>query len=348
MEKDFWDIKIGDFKKGPKNKITDIKGIKVGHVTYDDGDIKTGVTAIIPHEGNIFREKLVAASHVINGFGKSTGLIQIDELGTLETPIILTNTLAVGKASSGLVSYMLSENDDIGLTTGTVNPIVLECNDGYLNDIRKPTIQEKDVFDAIKNASEDFEEGAVGSGTGMICYKLKGGIGSSSRIIEIDGKEYTLGILVMTNFGRLKDLIVDGNPLGEMIEDYEKPNDEKDQGSIITILATDIPLSHRQLSRVIRRVQSGIARTGSYTSSQSGEVVIGFSTANRLLHYEKSSFIDLKCLSEEKIDLVFQATVFATQEAILKSLYNAETKTGLNNRVINSIRKYDDLWIKTK
>jgi len=181
-------IIIGSIPTGKNNSITDVKGVKVGHKTLNNGNIKTGVTAVVPHEGNIFKEKLIAACHVINGFGKSTGLVQIEELGTLETPIILTNTLSVGTAHEALVRYMLENNDDIGDTTGTVNPVICECNDGEINDIRGLHVKKEDVFDAIKSADVEFEEGNVGAGTGMICYDLKGGIGSSSRVIELDDK----------------------------------------------------------------------------------------------------------------------------------------------------------------
>lgn len=182
------DINLGRIKKGQKNLITDVPGVKVGHVTLNHGEIKTGVTAILPHGGNMFKEKVMASSSVINGFGKSLGLVQIDELGTIETPIIMTNTLSVGTAATGLVKYMLEQNDDIGKTTGTVNSVVVECNDGFLNDIRGLHVKEDHVFEAIENAKEDFEEGSVGAGTGMSCFQLKGGIGSSSRVVELDGK----------------------------------------------------------------------------------------------------------------------------------------------------------------
>ena len=187
----------------------------------DNGNIKTGVTAIIPHSDNIFREKLICSSYVINGFGKSVGLVQINELGTLETPIILTNTLSVGTCSTALVKYMLKENDDIGVTTGTVNPVVCECNDGYLNDIRGLHVKEEDVFDATENAEINFKEGNIGAGTGMSCYQLKGGIGSASRVLKLDDKEYTIGSLVLSNFGLKEDLLVDGIKVGEKILEKE-------------------------------------------------------------------------------------------------------------------------------
>ena len=201
-------LKIGRGTPGPRNLITDVPGVTVGHVTIRDGaDVNTGVTAILPHQGNIFQDKVMAASAVINGFGKSMGLVQVEELGTIETPIIMTNTLSIGTAATGLIKYMLQQNEDIGVKTGTVNPLVCECNDGRLNDIRGLHVKEEHVFEAIANCSEDFEEGVVGSGTGMCCLGLKGGIGSASRIVPVDGKDYTVGALVMSNFGGAGNLI---------------------------------------------------------------------------------------------------------------------------------------------
>lgn len=190
-------ITIGRMKPGRQNSITDIEGVKVGHVTLHDGDIRTGITALLPHDGNIFRDKVMASSCVINGYGKSMGLIQIDEVGTIETPIVLTNTFSIGAAFDGVVEYMLNHNDDIGRTTGTVNPVVCECNDDYLNDIRKRKIEKSHVLDAIRNAEMEFEEGSVGAGTGMSCLGLKGGIGTSSRVMELNGREYVLGSLFL-------------------------------------------------------------------------------------------------------------------------------------------------------
>lgn len=336
-------INIGNLPNGINNSITDVPGVKVGHKTYDDGNIKTGVTAIIPHSGNIFKDKLVAASHIINGFGKTTGLVQVDELGTLETPIILTNTLSVGAAHQGLIKYMLKYNLDIGTTTGTVNPIIAECNDGELNTIRELHIKPEDIFLAIKNANEHFEEGNIGAGTGMICYELKGGIGSASRLIDLDGKEYTIGILVLSNFGSLKDLRLDGKHIGPEIKlliDDLSPREE--QGSIISILATDIPLSSRQLKRIIKRINNGIARTGGYTSNGSGEISIGFSTANIISHYESKDIVTIKIINENKIDQVFRGVVEATEEAIVNSLICSTTTIGRDNKKVYSLVDFID------
>ena len=271
-------IKIGRGTPGKRNLITDVPGVKVGHVTVRDGaDINTGVTAILPHEGNIFQDKVMAASCIINGFGKTMGLVQVEELGTIETPIVMTNTLSIGTAANALIKYMLQQNEDIGVKTGTVNPLICECNDGVLNDIRGLHVTEDHVFQALANCGEEFEEGVVGSGTGMCCLGLKGGIGSASRIVKLDDQEYTVGALVMSNFGGAGRLMIEGRHMGQEIKD--KLEAQQDKGSIIMLIATDIPLSERQLKRVARRAGVGLARTGSYYGNGSGDIAIAFTTA---------------------------------------------------------------------
>ena len=337
-------LKIGKLQKGKNNLITDVKGVKVGHKTLDNGNIKTGVTAIIPHSDNIFREKLICSSYVINGFGKSVGLVQINELGTLETPIILTNTLSVGTCSTALVKYMLKENDDIGVTTGTVNPVVCECNDGYLNDIRGLHVKEEDVFDAIENAEINFKEGDIGAGTGMSCYQLKGGIGSASRVLKLDDKEYTIGSLVLSNFGLKEDLLVDGIKVGEKI--LEKESEELEKGSIIIILATDIPMNERQLKRIAKRVPIGLARTGSHIGNGSGDIVIAFSTANRIKHYEYRDIVSIKIINENIIDKVFRGVIECVEEAVISSLLHSEKTIGTSEHKRESLKKYIDYLVK--
>lgn len=349
------DINIGKLKKGKNNLITDVSGVKVGHVTIKDGDINTGVTAILPHTGNMFKDKVMASSFVINGFGKSIGLVQVDELGTIETPIILTNTLSVGTASTALVKYMMKQNSDIGDTTGTVNCTVCECNDGYLNDIRGLHVEEKHVFEAIKNADVLFDEGDVGGGTGMVCYKLKGGIGSSSRVVELDGKEYTLGAMVMTNCGLKEDLIINGRKFGkEIIEidnniekrkdinnsEDKNSTDETEKGSIIMIIATDIPLSERQLKRVCKRSAAGLARTGSNFGNGSGDICVAFTTANKIKHYNDNNIEEFKMVSDNNIDVVFRAAIESVEEAILSSLFHAHTVVGRKDHTIKCIKEY--------
>lgn len=337
IDKDF-NLSIGSIKKGSKNLITDVPGVKVGHVTLNDGKIKTGVTAILPHGKNIFKEKVMAASSVINGFGKSIGLVQIDELGTIETPIIMTNTLSVGTAATGLIRYMLSQNEDIGNTTGTVNCTVVECNDGYLNDIRGLHVKEEHVFEAIENARCDFEEGSVGAGTGMSCYQLKGGIGSSSRILTLDNKDYTVGSLVLSNFGLKHDLMIDGRKLGKEIESKESLELEK--GSIIIIIATDIPLNERQLKRVSKRATISLGRTGSYLGNGSGDISIAFTTANKINHYEENDLITIGSINENKIDMVFRAVIECVEESVISSMIHSKDTVGRDGNKRDSILNY--------
>ena len=332
-------IKIGRGTPGARNLITDVPSVKVGHVTIRDGaDVNTGVTAILPHEGNLFQEKVMASSCVINGFGKTMGLVQVEELGTIETPIIMTNTLSIGTAANALIKYMLQQNEDIGVKTGTVNPLVCECNDGVLNDIRGLHVKEEHVFEALANCSEEFEEGVVGSGTGMCCLGLKGGIGSASRIVKLDDKEYTVGALVMSKFGGAGRLLIEGRHMGQEIKD--KLEAQQDKGSIIMLIATDIPLTERQLKRVARRAGVGLARTGSYYGNGSGDIAIAFTTANRVPHYSKTAVMDIKMISDNKIDPVFDMAAEAVEEAIISSLYHAETTTGRAGKVKYGLRDF--------
>lgn len=312
-------------KKGKLNLISDVTGVKVGHKTLSDGDIQTGVTIIKPSNDNIFQNKLVAASCVLNGFGKTSGLVQIDELGTLESYIGLTNTLSVGTVQQALVKQMVKENEDIGTTTGTVNVVVGECNDGYLNDIRGCHVSQQDVFDALGDCKEEFELGSVGAGRGMSCFQMKGGIGSSSRVIELDNQEYTVGALVLSNFGLKKNFIIDT---------IEQPDlDELEKGSIIMVIATDIPMSDRQLKRVCKRMPVALARTGSHMGNGSGDIAIAFSTGNVISHYQEDSFLQIKCVHEDKMDYIFDAAIEACQEAIMSSLYHNQTVQGRDGNV---------------
>ena len=325
------------FTSGQQNTITDVAGVSVGHVTYADGAHQTGVTAIKAHPGNHFQEKLPAAVHVINGFGKSTGLVQIAELGQLETPIILTNTLSVGTCLQGLVEEMLAENPDIGDTTGTVNGVVCECNDGHLNAIRTQIITQNDVHTALQNTSTHFARGAVGAGRGMSCYELSGGIGSASRIVTINEQAYTLGVLVLSNFGRLPDLTIDGQRVGEQIQAQSM---HEDKGSIIVIVATDAPLDSRQLERVIKRTAVGIERTGSYIGNGSGEIALGFSTAQKIPHYAPQSTMSWEILHEDSLEQLFAATAEATEAAVIDSLLQAETVIGRDGNTRKSLNDY--------
>jgi D-aminopeptidase len=335
-------IKIGTLPSGERNSITDVEGITVGHSTISDGDIQTGVTSILPHSGNIFQEKVTGALYTINGFGKTIGSIQIEELGTIETPIVLTNTLAVGVGVQGVIEYTLQNNPEIGRTTGTVNAVVCECNDMILNDIRKVSITKEDVLKSIGQASIEFDEGNVGAGTGMVCFGLKGGIGSSSRVISIQNNTYTIGALVLTNFGKLENLTISGKLVGPLIKEQIEniQMDEREKGSIIMIIATDIPLNERQLKRVLKRTTIGLSKTGSYIGHGSGDIALGFTTANKKSHEDKSLFTNNQTIQDHYLDVVFQGTADATEEAILNSLFSSNTTVGRNRQKIYSLREF--------
>ncbi len=336
-------IKIGEFKPGELNKISDVEGVTVGHATLDTDIYKTGVTVINPSENNIFLHKYVAASHVLNGFGKTTGLIQLNELGQLESLIALTNTLNVGKVQDALVEYMLEKTRKEGVEITSLNTVVAECNDSYLNKIADRPVSRKDLLNAIDNASKDFQEGDIGGGKGMSCHQLKGGIGSASRVFDLAGHQYTVGVLVQSNYGQLKDLSINGKKIGIQINQDLQLNNEEDKGSIIIIVATDLPVSSRQLQRICKRAGIGLARTGSYMGHGSGEVIIAFSTANLLPGPSKNDdncVFALKVLQEDKIDLVFRATAEATEEAILNSMITAREVIGYKERKRNSLKSY--------
>ncbi|ANU12223.1 aminopeptidase [Planococcus antarcticus DSM 14505] len=316
-------------KPGSLNAITDVSGVTVGHVTLSNGNMQTGVTAILPHQGNVFHEKLIASSHVINGFGKTMGTIQLAELGTLETPIILTNTLNVGTAANAVIDYMLEKNADIGNTTGTVNPVIGECNDMFLNDVRGRFVKEEHVRQALDHTGVEFEEGAVGAGRGMLCYSLKGGIGSASRVLALGHGEYTIGVLVLSNFGILSDLTVSNKPIGkELKNNILQSYQEEDKGSVMVIVATDLPLSERQLNRILKRAVTGLSRTGSIITNGSGEIVLGFTTANKIPHVKPSQCLAIETIHEEDMDEAFRAVGEAAEEAVLNSLITAEAVVG--------------------
>ena len=335
-----WGIKIGLLPSGARNKISDIQGVEVGHVTLNSGLARTGVTAVLPHKGNVYQEKLPCGCAVINGYGKSTGLLQIAELGNLETPIILTNTLSVGTAFTALAEYTLAANPDIT----SVNPVICECNDSYLNDIRGFHVSRKDIIGALENTSEDFLEGAVGAGTGMRCHGLKGGIGSASRLVELDGKSFCVGCLALSNHGLLRDLVVDGEKQGRRLASDVK--DQTDKGSIIVIIATDAPASDRQLNRICRRAVVGLSRTGSYMANGSGEIVIGFSTANRIPNNLQKDIYSIETIHEEKLDALFRAAAEAVEESVLSSLFHSIETHGRDNHVcralLDCLKEYRD------
>ncbi len=331
-------ICVGKMPCGPLNKITDVSGVRVGHCTVRDASHNTGVTVILPTDDNIAVRKFVAASHVHNGYGKTVGTVQIDELGTLETPIALTNTLNVGIVADALLGYMIERCRQDNIRVYSLNPVVGECNDSLLNTITDRAVSADHVRRAIESAEADFAEGDVGAGTGTQCYGLKGGIGSASRIVELNGKNYTLGVLVQSNYGATEDLRIDGRPVGQEILDRVN-GAEWDKGSIMVILACDIPLTARQLKRVIKRCSVGIARLGSYIGHGSGEVFIGFSTAN-VIPSSGSDIMPISCIRENKIDLLFRAAGEATEEAILNSMVCADEIHAFNGKKLKSLKEY--------
>lgn len=334
---------IGTMPTGPRNAITDVPGVTVGHSTIHTDQCHTGVTVILPAQDNLFTNKLTAACYVHNGFGKTTGLMQIEELGSLETPIALTNTLNVGLVHDALVSYTLEQCGQDGVSLRSVNPVVGECNDGRLSNIALRPVTRDHVFSAIHTASETVQEGSLGAGAGTICYGLKGGIGTASRQITLGDKTYTLGVLVQSNFGSTQDLMVDGKPLGRnlvhSIAGKKIAPTVVDAGSIMMIVGTDLPLSSRQLRRVIRRCGVGLARTGSYLGHGSGEVMIGFTTANRIPQ-AGDGLLSQTILREDLLDIPFRAVAEATEEAVLNSMVASETTTGYQCCTIYSIREF--------
>lgn len=331
-------VVTGLMEPGPLNAITDVPGVKVGHVSLVQGDgrlvpgegpVRTGVTAILPHDGNVFKEKVRGAIHVINGFGKATGIAQVQELGVIETPVVLTNTLSVGAAWDALCSYMLSQNPEIGVSTGTVNPVVAECNDGFLNDIRGRHVKAEHVLSALETAAGGpVQEGNAGAGTGMCCLGFKGGIGTSSRRLGGTLAQRYLGVLVLANFGRAEDLLIAGVPVGVRLQEARR-DPPAPPGSIVTVLATDAPLSDRQIARVARRCQGGLARVGSVFSNGSGDFAIAFTTP---LCPEAAGEPFVSDDSAE-MGLLFRAAVEATEEAVLNALFAAETMAGRDGHV---------------
>lgn len=328
-------IKIGILHTGKQNSITDVSGVKVGHFTLIKGDsINTGVTAILPFSGNIFQNKVPAAIHLGNGYGKLTGYAQVEELGNIETPIVLTNTLNVSTAMDALIDYtfFFPENGKVM----SVNAIVGETNDSDLNDIRGRHITKSNVLEAIRNADTGpVKEGNVGAGTGTTCLGFKGGIGTSSRVLPKSRGGYTVGVLVQSNFGGV--LQINGVPVGVELGKYSfkgLKNEYGEDGSCMVVVMTDAPLDARNLKRLAMRAMFGIARTGGIASNGSGDFVIAVSTAPELRtsHSANSQFIENKVLRNDKIDLLFEAVIEATEEAIINSLFAARTAIGKNGK----------------
>lgn len=348
-------IQIGILQPGKLNAITDVAGVKVGHVTLIKEDsIRTGVTTILPHDQNIFQNKVPAAIYVGNGFGKLAGSTQVDELGNIESPIILTNTLSVAQGLEGIIDYTLSfpENKNVR----SVNGVVGETNDGSLNDIQGRHVKKEHVLESIKNAKGGkVDEGSVGAGTGTICFGWKGGIGTSSRVLPKDLGGYTVGVLVQTNFGGV--LQIDGVPVGEELGQYayQKSIEGAVDGSCMMVVATDAPLDARNLERVAKRAIMGLAKTGGIASNGSGDYVIAFSTNEsvRIPHNSEKLTDTFAALRNDNMSPLFMATIEATEEAIINSLFAAtqvgksrngeEVKPLQVERVLEIMKKYNKI-----
>ncbi|PMS09021.1 P1 family peptidase [Trinickia caryophylli] len=341
---------IGRLEAGARGTIADVKGVSVGHCTLDDGAIQTGVTVIRPHGGDIYRRKVPAAAAVVNGFGKSLGLVQLEELGVLDTPIALTNTFGVAAVAEAQAREAIRRNPRIGREWPTVNALVLECNDGFLNDIQAFAVRPAHYGHALDAASPRVGRGAVGAGRGMSCFDLKGGIGSASRIARTADAAYTVGALVLANFGRLPMLTLAGEPFGRLLDERlaqaRRPHsvagparvrperreqrwqpEQPEQGSIIMTIATDAPLDARQLRRLAMRSAAGLARTGSVYGHGSGDIALAFSTAYTVPH--DAPFVTLPPLvADARLDVLFEACADSVEQAIADALCSAVSVTG--------------------
>lgn len=340
-------IHIGVLPTGPNNAITDVAGVKVGHVTLIEREnVRTGVTAVIPHAGNLFQSKVPGAVFVGNGFGKLAGTTQIEELGNIESPIILTNTLGVAAGIAGVVKYTLNQagNEQVQ----SVNAVVGETNDGYLNDIRAMHIKPEDVVLSITSAKDGVVlEGNVGAGTGTVCFGFKGGIGTSSRKLPESLGGFTVGVLVQTNFGGV--LQIDGVPVGVELGKYSfMEHLVSVDGSCMIVVATDAPINERNLKRMAQRAMMGLAKTGGIASNGSGDYVIAFSNhpQNLITHQQPSLEInETGFLQNEDMSALFLATIEATEEAIINSLFAAQDMTGKDGRTVKALPKEEVLEI---
>ncbi|MDH5609551.1 MAG: P1 family peptidase [Cyclobacteriaceae bacterium] len=332
-------IEIGILKPGSLNAITDVKGVRVGHVTLVKGDsVRTGVTAILPHGGNIFQQKVPAAIFIGNGFGKLAGYSQVEELGTIETPVILTNTLSIAAAIEGTAAYILAQEGNEQVRS--VNVVAGETNDGYLNDIRGMHVSPAHVQQAIREAKEGsaVEEGNVGAGTGTVCFGFKGGIGTSSRVLPQALGGYTVGVLVQSNFGGV--LEINGVPIAKELERYPyKEAIGSSDGSCMIVVATDAPVGDRNLKRMAQRALLGLAKTGGIASNGSGDYVIAFSNyPDNLVSYKSDTSVQqLSNLRNDEMTPLFLATIEATEEAIINSLFAARTLTGTQGHTIEAL-----------
>ena len=333
-------VAIGTLPTGNHNAITDVAGVRVGHSTIIEGDgpmrpgegpIRTGVTVILPNGGNIFHERVMGGGFVLNGAGELAGLTQVMEWGLIETPIGLTNTHSMGNCADALVEYMVDQHPGIGGEHDVVIPLVGECDDSWLNDVAGRHVDSRHVHAALADASGGpVEEGSVGGGTGMITCDLKAGIGTSSRLVPLGDETLVVGVLVMSNFGTIEQLRIDGRPFGRHIA-ARLPGlstGRVSYGSIISVVAVDAPLMPQQLSRLAKRSALGIGRVGSTANHGSGEIVLAFTTRNSVPRDTTALTHTMQFILDSHINLLYQATADATEEAILNSLCAAEPMTG--------------------
>jgi len=335
-------LPLGRFKPGKWNGITDVAGVLVGHSTIirgagplrrGRGPVRTGVTSILPNDRNIFEERVTGGGFVLNGAGEVSGVTQLMEWGLVETPIFLTNTLSVGQVSDAAVEWMIEQNPGIGDEHDVLIPLVGECDDGWLNDVAGRHVKAENVREALETAqSGPVAEGSVGGGTGMICCDFKAGIGTSSRKLAPAMGGYTVGVLVMNNFGHMRDLRVAGMPVGPLLEPRYLRLHKRvtSYGSIIAVVATDAPLSSHQLGRIAKRVALGIGRAGSIAAHGSGEIILAFSTANKIPRTTQKMIYHMKILLDQRLNPLYEAAIEATEEAILNSLCMAREMEGVN------------------
>jgi D-aminopeptidase len=328
--------RIGSLPAGPRDAITDVAGVTVGHCTLAQGEVQTGVTVVRPHPGDPFRDRVPAAAVVLNGFGKSVGLVQVEELGVLETPIALTNTFSVAAVAQEQIRQCIAANPETGRSLPTVNPLVFECNDGYLNDIQRMAVTGQHYLQAFEAAGGEVEQGSVGAGRGMSCFGLKGGVGTASRRARTPaGAEYAVGALVLANFGKPEQLVMAGRPIGAQLaaqlaaaSPAPEPRPEPEKGSIIMLLATDAPLDARQLRRLALRAGAGLARTGSVFGHGSGDIALAFSTAYTVPQQADQAMPATALLHDGLLDELFGAAAESTEQAIVHALWHARPVTG--------------------
>ncbi|HXJ23774.1 MAG TPA: P1 family peptidase [Polyangia bacterium] len=358
---------IGRFPVGPYNAITDVAGVRVGHSTLIEGEgplevgkgpVRTGVTAILPNS-SVFDNRVVAGGFVLNGAGEVSGITQVQEWGLMETPILLTNTMAVGKVSDAAVKWMTKKWPTIGGEDDVVIPLVGECDDSWLNDAVGRHVRSEHVYRAIEHATGGrVAEGSVGAGTGLVTCDFKAGIGTSSRRVAVEGDEYTVGVLVQSNFGVMRSLRVDGAPVGEVLEPlFSEPRRERNAGSIIVVIATDTPLLSSQLVRLCKRAALGIGRTGSFAAHGSGEIIVAFSTTNKVPQKTTKMTATLTVLLDEACDPLYEAVVECTEEAIVNALCMSDEMRGQSghlapalplDRLADILRRYGQAFGKSR